>query len=62
MQEQDSGTSMGTHPSGKGSLLALLLSAGSVEQAGVKDQLGPFNHAFKEVFRMASHTRTSSAN
>lgn len=49
MPEQRSGTSMGTYPSAKGSLVALLLSAGPVEQAGVKDQLGPFNRAFKEV-------------
>ena len=42
---------MGTYPSAEGSPVALLLSAGSVEQAGVKDHLGPFTHAFKKVHR-----------
>lgn len=49
MQEQRSGTTMGTYPSAKSSLVALFPSAGSVQQVGVKDHFGPFNHAFKEV-------------
>lgn len=49
MQEERSGRSLGTHPSAKGSLVAVLPSAGSVERAAVKEHLGPLTQALWEA-------------